>query len=108
MRVSNDVTTNEILVSFSFVRQSQEICESASRHSYECRLVLFSHQIVGNRSRFLKTVAQLSHGIRTTFVRVARNFCIVNLPKFCGDRFATLARTTSCDVFWRKKMFKHV
>ena len=46
VRLSHDVPTNVALVSFSFVRQSRDIRESVSRHSYECRLVLFSRQIV--------------------------------------------------------------
>ena len=85
VRLSHDVPTNAALVSLSFVRQSRDIHESVSRHSYECRLVLFSRQIV------TRTVARLSYGIRTTSVRESRNFRIVNLPKFRGDMFATLA-----------------
>ena len=75
VRLSHDVPTNVALVSFSFVRQSRDIRESVSRHSYECRLVLFSPQIVA------RTVARLSYGIRTTIVRESRNFCIVNFAK---------------------------
>ena len=85
VRLSHDVPMNVALVSFSFVRQSRDIRESVSRHSYECRLVLFSRQIVA------RTVARLSYGIRTTIVREPRNFRIVNSPKFRGDMFATLA-----------------
>ena len=65
---------------------------------------------------FLKTVARPSYGTRTTFVRVSREFSIVNSPKFHGDRFATLARTShvrrttvarqSCEIFWRKNRIK--
>ena len=40
--LSHDVPTNVALVSFSIVRQSRDIRECVSRHSYECRLVLFS------------------------------------------------------------------
>ena len=85
------------------------------RRSYECRLVLFSRQIVA------RTVARLSYGISTTIVRESRNIRIVNSPKFRGDMFVTLAwtsydcRTTvtrqSCDMFCKKKshkVFKHV
>ena len=58
---------------------------------------------------------------RTTFVRVSQKFRIVNSPKFRGNKFATLARTSrdrrttvarqSCEIFWRKnwhKIFQHV
>ena len=52
---------------------------------------------------------------------MSRKFRIVNSPKFRGDKFATLARTSrdrrttvvrqSCEIFWRKnshKIFQHV
>ena len=89
VRLSPDVPTNVFLVSFSFIRQSRDIRDSVSRHSYECRLVLFSRQIVA------RTVARLSYGIRATIVRESRNFRIVNSPK-CSqhshERRTTVAR----------------
>ena len=75
VRLSHDVLTNVASVSFSFVRQSRDIHESVSRHSYECRLVFFSRHIVA------RTVTRLSYGIRTTIVRESRNFRIVNSPR---------------------------
>ena len=92
------------------------------RHLYECRLVLFSRLIVARFSQDCRaTVVRHSHNIRTTFIRVSRKFCIVNSPKFRGDKFATLARLSrdrgttvarrSCEIFWRKnshKIFQHV
>ena len=95
------------LFSFKFVGQSCNIRASDARHSYECRLVLFSRQIV----------ARFSPDCRATVVQHSRDickFCIVNSPKFRGDKFATLARL-SCDglakYFGRKKshkIFQHV
>ena len=99
VRLSHDVSTNVALVSFSFVRQSRNIRKSVSRHSYECRLILFSRQIVA------RTVARLSYGIPMTIVRVSQNFRIVNSPKFRGDMFVTLARTSyNC----RTTVLRHV
>ena len=45
VRVSHDYPTNVALVSFSFVRQARDIRASFARHTFEYRLVLFSHQI---------------------------------------------------------------
>ena len=72
------------LCSFSFVRQTRDIRESVARHSYKCRLV----------SKCSHFFSRLSCDTCMTFVRVSRKFCIVNSPKFRGDRFATLARTS--------------
>ena len=68
VRVSHDIRTN---VAFIFSPDSREV--------FAC---------------FLKTVARPSYDTRTTFVRVSQKFRIVNSPKFRGDRFATLARTS--------------
>ena len=63
--LSHDVPTNVALVSVSFVRKSRDIRESVSRHSYECRLVLFSRQIVARSSHVF---SRLSRDCRTIFV----------------------------------------
>ena len=84
-RVSQDVLTNVALFSFPFLRQSQDIRESVARHSYECRLVLFSRQIVARCSHVF---SRLLHDIRTSVTKSR----IVNSPKFHVDTFTTLAR----------------
>ena len=82
--LSYEAPMNVALVSFSFVRQSRDIRERVSRHSYECRLVLISRpsRTRGMFACILKTVMRLSYecsyDIRTTIVRVPRNFRIVN------------------------------
>ena len=94
---------------------------TVARYLCECRttFVRMSLSFIfspGNRevfACFLKTVARPSCDTRTTFKRVSRKFRIVNSPKFRGDRFATLARTSrdrrttvarqSCEIFLAKK-----
>ena len=59
------------LFSFKFVRQSCNICASVARHSYECRLVLFSRQIVARFSQdCCTTVVRHSRDIRTSVAKI--------------------------------------
>ena len=70
VRLSHDDPTNVALVSFSFVRQSRDIRESVSRHSYECRLVLFFSP--DSREDCRAIIVRHSYDNRT---RVARRSC---------------------------------
>ena len=58
------------LFSCKFVRQSRDI--RVARHSYECRLVLFSRQIVARFSQDCRaTVVRHSRDIRTSVVKIS-------------------------------------
>ena len=87
LRVSHNVPTNVNLVSFSFVRQSLDICESVAQHSYECHLVLLSRQIVAS---CLHVFSRLSHNCHTTFVQVSQ--------KFLHCKFAKISQRQVCDT----------
>ena len=111
MRLSHYVPTNVALVSFSFVRQWRDMRVSVSRHSYECRLVLFFRQI------FARTVTRLSYGIRMTIVRVSQNFAKIsrrhvrdtrmNVVRLSHDSRATVLRHVLPKIK-SHKVFKHV
>ena len=89
VRVSHDVSTN---VAYFHSYNSRETFMSVTRHSYECRLVLFSRQIVARCSHVFSRLLRDRPATLMTFVRVSQKFGIVNLLKFRGDRLATLAR----------------
>ena len=95
VRLSHDVATHVALVSFSFVRQLRDIRESVSRHSYECRLVLFSRQIVARTVTRL-TVERYSYDNRTSVAKfshckVRQNFAGTCL-RHSHERPTTVAR----------------
>ena len=76
MRVFHDVSTNVALFSFSFLRMLVSFIFSPDyREVFAC---------------FLKTVTQLSYYIRMSVTKIS--YC--KFTKFCGNRFATLARTS--------------
>ena len=119
MRQIPEFQSNFENISATVARQSRDIRESVSRlsrkciifilirttiarHSCECRTTFLRMSLSfifspDSREFFaccLKTIAGPLCDTRTTFVRVSRKFCIVNSPKFHGDRFATFARTS--------------
>ena len=60
------------LFSLKFVRQSRDIRASVARHSYECRLVLFSRQIVARFSQDCRaTVVRHPRDIRTSVAKIS-------------------------------------
>ena len=71
-----------VVWSFSFIF----IRTTVARHSWVSHLKTFVWMLLS-----FYVFSRLSRNCRMTFVRVLRNFRIVNLPKFCGDMFATLA-----------------
>ena len=78
---------------FSLIFKSQHIPESVSRHSHECCLVLFSHQISSHELFALFHSRLLCEcDIHTTFMGVWHINCIVNSQKFGGDRMVTLVQ----------------
>ena len=105
VRVSHNIHTCEcrttfIRMSLSFIF-SPDSCEVFARLSHHCRAKL----------------ALPSCDTRTTLVRVLRKFRIVNSPKFRGNKFAILARTSHDsrttvlrNILAKKshKIFKHV
>ena len=78
----------------SFIFKSQDIPESVSRHSHECRLVLFSHQISSHElfALFFHSRLLCECDIHTTFMGVWHINCIVNSQRFGSDRIVTLVQ----------------
>ena len=86
-----------LIIHTTVVRVSHDILMNVRR------LVLFSRQIVVS---CFHVFSRLLCDCGMTFVQASQNFRIVNLPKFCGDRFATsherhtnIARQSG-DIFW--------
>ena len=76
------------LVSFSFIQQLRDIRESVYDIRMNVAQFYFSPHCREMFACFLKTVARLSYDIHT----IVAKFWYCKLPKFRGDRFATLAR----------------
>ena len=118
MRVSHDFPANVTYFHLNsydsratFVRVSRDIHASVARHSYECRLVLFSRQIVARFSQDCRaTVMRHSHDICTSVTKNSHcKFAKISRRQVCDTR-TTVARQ-SCEIFWRKnshKIFQHV
>ena len=77
MRVSRDFPANVTYIHLN----SYDIRASVARHSYECRLVLFSRQIV----------ARFSQDCRATVVRHSRNIR-TSVAKISHCKFAKISR----------------
>ena len=71
------------------IHEFRSNCENISCDS-RATFVRVSHDFPVNVTYFHLN----SYNTRATFVRVSRKFRIVNSPKFRGDKFATLARTS--------------
>ena len=122
VRVSHDFPANVTYSLFKFVRQSRDIRASVARHSYECRLVLFSRQIVARFSQDCRaTFVRHSRDIRTSVAKIWHcKFAKISRRQVRDSRATVVrpshdSRTTvarqSCEIFWRKKshkIFQHV
>ena len=75
------------LSSFKFIRQLRDIRASVVRFLYECRLVLFSCQIV----------ARFSQDCRATVVRHSRDIR-TSVAKISHCKFAKISRRHVCDT----------
>ena len=117
VRVSHDFPANVTYFHLNsydsratFVRVSRDIRASVARHSYECRLVLFSRQMVTRFSQDCRaTVVRHSRDIRTSVAKIShckfakisrrqvRDTC-TNVARPSHDSRATVLRN-----IWEKK-----
>ena len=106
MRVSLTTFSECNFFSFSLLRQSRDICESVSGHSYECCLVLFSREIVLSCRMFSQdchaTVARHLYNVRTS---VEKN-CIVRHSYQSRKYFALYDIRTGGEKFLHCKFAK--